>query len=139
MKNSVALLCGMLFGVGLSLSGMTDPQVVLGFLDLFGAWDPALLLVMMGAVPTAYIGYRWVFKRSHPVFASQFYLPTQQAIDKPLLLGALLFGVGWGLIGLCPGPAIASLAYGRAEIVVFIMSMVMGKLVVGLLAQPVPK
>ena len=105
----VAGLAGVLFGVGLALSGMTDPAVVLGFLDLAGAWNPALLFVMAGAVPVTFLGYRLAFGRGRPWLAASFDLPKNRAIDRPLLLGAALFGVGWGLGGYCPGPALASL------------------------------
>jgi len=110
-----ALLAGLVFGVGLALAQMTDPRKVLGFLDLPGAWDASLLFVLGGAVLLAGIGYRVVFRRKAPVLDHRFHLPRSKAIDGPLLLGSALFGVGWGLAGYCPGPAIASLGFGNAE------------------------
>ena len=105
----IAGTAGLLFGVGLALSGMTNPEVVLGFLDLAGVWNPALLLVMAGAVPVTFLGYRLAFGRGRPWLASSFDLPKSRAFDRPLLLGAALFGAGWGLAGYCPGPALAAL------------------------------
>lgn len=126
MRNLFSLVCGILFGVGLSLSGMTDPLVVLGFLDLFGSWNPSLIFVMASAVPTTFIGYRIVMKREQPLCSSQFYLPEKVSIDKRLILGAVLFGTGWGLLGLCPGPAIASLSSLQPKIFGFVFSMILG-------------
>ncbi len=105
----VAGAAGLLFGLGLALSGMTDPAVVLGFLDLAGAWNPALLFVMAGAVPVTFLGYRLAFGRGRPWLAASFDLPKNRTLDRPLMLGAALFGAGWGLAGYCPGPALASL------------------------------
>ena len=110
-----ALVAGLVFGVGLALAQMTDPRKVLGFLDLAGAWDASLLFVLGGAVLLAGVGFRFVLKRRAPLLAERFQLPTATAIDRPLLLGSALFGVGWGLAGYCPGPAIASLGFGNAE------------------------
>ena len=126
MKNSVALVCGILFGMGLAVSGMTNTYVVLGFLDLFGAWDPALAFVMGAAVLTTLVGFRWVLGKGSPIFAGQFYLPTSSEIDKKLLGGAVLFGIGWGLYGYCPGPAISALVYFRPETVGFVAAMAAG-------------
>lgn len=135
MKNLVALVCGILFGVGLSLSGMTNPNIVLGFLDLFGHWNPALIFVMGSAVPITFLGYRLVKKVNAPLCDSQFHLPTNNRIDKKLVIGALLFGVGWGLLGLCPGPAIASLAFLQPKIIVFVICMTLGMLLMDLLLK----
>ncbi|OZG73112.1 transporter [Hahella sp. CCB-MM4] len=126
MTQLIALICGTLFGIGLAISGMTDTHKVQGFLDLFGAWDPALVFVMGGAVVTTFIGFHFVQKLTRPTFADKFSLPTNTSIDKPLLIGAALFGIGWGLYGYCPGPAIASLAYFRPESAVFVVAMVTG-------------
>ena len=120
------LLCGALFGAGLSLSGMTDQNKVLGFLDLFGDWDPSLIFVMVGGITVAFIGYKLIFKKKSPVWGEAFKLPTTKTIDKDLVLGALLFGVGWGLYGYCPGPAIASLASLHWETLLFVAAMITG-------------
>jgi uncharacterized membrane protein YedE/YeeE len=120
------LLCGLVFGLGLGVSQMVDPRKVLGFLDIAGGWDPSLMLVMGGALAVAAIGFRVVLRRPAPRFGERFHLSTQRAIDAPLLGGAALFGIGWGLVGYCPGPAIASLGFGNAEALWFLPAMVAG-------------
>ena len=120
------LLFGALFGAGVSLSGMTDQNKVLGFLDLFGDWDPSLIFVMVGGITVAFIGYKLIFKKKSPVWGEAFQLPTTKTIDKDLVLGAFLFGVGWGLYGYCPGPAIASLASLHWETLLFVAAMITG-------------
>lgn len=120
------LLCGALFGAGLTLSGMTDQTKVLGFLDLFGTWDPSLIFVMVGGICVTLVGYRMIFRRSTPLLGNSFLLPSAKVIDKDLVLGALLFGIGWGLYGYCPGPAIASLASLHWETLLFVAAMVSG-------------
>lgn len=126
MKNLIALLAGILFGVGLALSNMMDPAKVLSFLDIAGNWDPSLMLVMGGAVGVTLPGYWLVLKRPHPLLDKQFYVPDANNIDLKLISGAVLFGIGWGLAGLCPGPAFAGLATGKAEIVAFVACMLIG-------------
>jgi len=111
MRILLALLSGGLFGAGLHISGMTDTGKVQGFLDLFGAWDPTLAFVMGGAIVPMAIAWRMVPGRS-PLAGGTFASPQEHGLDNKLILGSVLFGVGWGLIGLCPGPAIASLSYG---------------------------
>ena len=128
MRIVFALLAGVLMGLGLAISGMMNPAKVLGFLDLAGAWDPTLVLVMGGALATTWVGYRLAFKRPAPLFAPQFTLPTRRDIDTPLVVGAAVFGVGWGLVGFCPGPAIAALTSLRVEPFVFIAAMAVGML-----------
>ncbi|MBE9140958.1 YeeE/YedE family protein [Nodosilinea sp. LEGE 07088] len=127
-QNLVALSAGLLFGLGLSVSQMIDPQRVIGFLDLAGQWAPTLAFVMGGAVVTTLIAFRLVLKRSEPLLGGKFWLPTRNDIDRPLLLGAALFGVGWGLGGYCPGPAIASLGLGSANPILFVVAMIAGSL-----------
>ncbi|MEI6557297.1 MAG: DUF6691 family protein [Rhodospirillaceae bacterium] len=122
----VALVAGLLFGAGLALSGMTNPEVVLGFLDIAGAWNPALLFVMAGAVPVTFLGYRLAFRRERSWFSGRFDLPATRTLDRPLLLGAALFGAGWGLAGYCPGPALASLPAGAPGTLVFLAAMLCG-------------
>lgn len=122
-----ALLSGLVFGLGLAIAGMTDPRKVLGFLDLAGDWDPSLLLVLGSAVIVAALGYHWVRCKPAPLFDQQFWLPENTRIDTPLVVGALLFGVGWGIAGYCPGPAIATLAYANRELLVFLPALLLGQ------------
>lgn len=127
MKNSLlALFAGVLFGSGLAISGMTDRNKVLGFLDITGAWDPTLLWVMLSALAVGIPSFYFILKRNKPLFDSRFFLPISSAVDLRLLLGATIFGIGWGLYGYCPGPAIASLVYLNSETVVFVLMMVVG-------------
>ena len=128
MKAWPAIVAGMLFGVGLTLSGMSDPLKVLGFLDVSGDWIPDLVLVMGGALIVSLVTTPWVLKRPAPRFASQFHVPTIRSIDQRLAIGAILFGVGWGLSGYCPGPAIVSLLYGYQSTMIFCLAMVAGML-----------
>lgn len=120
------LLCGLIFGLGLGVSQMVDPRKVLGFLDIAGAWDASLMFVMGGALLVAAIGFRAVLRRPTPRFGERFDLSTARRIDAPLLGGAALFGIGWGLAGYCPGPAIASLGFGNAEALWFLPAMLAG-------------
>ena len=117
---------GVLFAFGLAVSGMTQPTKVLGFLDVFGLWDPTLAFVMGSALVVAHIGFRKVLKRSCPVLVSKFDLPTARSIDLRLVLGASVFGVGWGTIGYCPGPALVAVGSGDAGIVLFVLAMFAG-------------
>jgi hypothetical protein len=127
MRAFSALLCGLVFGVGLALAGMTSPQKVLTFLDVGGDWDPALLCVLGGAVVTAAIAFRFVLKRPHPVFEARFHLADTRRIDAPLVVGSVLFGIGWGIAGYCPGPAVALLAVPRnPELPLFLGGMFAG-------------
>jgi uncharacterized membrane protein YedE/YeeE len=124
------LIAGFIFGLGLCLSGLADPSVVQGFLDVAGAWNPALLFVMGAGLTVTLIGYRLVFGRGRPLLASRFSLPTSTAIDTPLISGAVIFGIGWGLAGYCPGPAVVSLASGLTEVFAFVTAMVTGMVAV---------
>ncbi|MDO6707559.1 YeeE/YedE family protein [Photobacterium sp. 1_MG-2023] len=127
MQLFIALIAGLLFGAGLTVSQMVDPNKVLNFLDITGQWDPSLILVMGGALIVFGLGYQfWVKRREKPVFGSTFYVPTNQLIDKPLILGALLFGLGWGLVGICPGPAVANLLSGNIKVIGFVVAMLAG-------------
>ena len=121
-----AWLAGVLFGVGLALGGMTQPAVVIGFLDIFGAWNPRLVFVMGGAVVTTAIGYRLVLRRTQPLLAPAFELPTARRFDARLVGGAALFGIGWGIAGYCPGPALASLGGGAPPVLLLVATMVLG-------------
>jgi hypothetical protein len=128
LTHGSALIAGVMFGVGLGYAQMIDPQRVLGFLDLTGRWDPTLAFVMGGAVMVTLISFRWVLRRPQPVLDSKFYLPTSQHIDRPLVIGAAVFGVGWGIGGYCPGPAISALGLGSPNPAVFVLAMVAGSL-----------
>ena len=122
----IALICGIVFGIGLTLSEMVNPAKVLNFLDVFGQWDPSLILVMGGAVVTTFVGYKLVLKRKAPVLSEAFQLPTRKDFDARLVTGAVLFGVGWGLVGFCPGPALTALLIGDEPAVYFVFSMIVG-------------
>lgn len=126
MKIIVALVAGLLFGLGLSLGGMTQPAVVLGFLDVFGAWNPRLIFVMGAAVLTTGIGYRWVLRRKKPLLDATFHVPTARHLDRRLLGGAALFGTGWGVAGYCPGPALASVGALSPSLLLLVGSMLAG-------------
>ncbi|NER00590.1 MAG: YeeE/YedE family protein, partial [Cyanothece sp. SIO2G6] len=108
-QNGVALIAGVIFGLGLGLSQMIDRDRVLGFLDVTGTWDATLLFVLGGAVGVTLLTFRFVLKQPHPLLSQQFYLPTKTHIDRPLIIGAALFGIGWGIGGYCPGPGVVSL------------------------------
>jgi uncharacterized membrane protein YedE/YeeE len=120
------LLCGLIFGTGLLVSGMVQPAKVLGFLDIFGAWDPSLAVVMAAALMVATPGFMLARQRARPMLAGQYFWPAKSGIDAPLVLGAGLFGVGWGLVGLCPGPALESLATLSPGVIVFVAAMAGG-------------
>ena len=126
MRTLSFFLLGALFAIGLGISGMTQPLKVLGFLDISGTWDPALLFVMGGAVIVTFLGYRFVGRRSRPLLGPTFDLPSLRAIDPQLLIGASLFGIGWGLAGFCPGPAIVALASGSIDVMIFVGAMFAG-------------
>ncbi|REJ73479.1 MAG: YeeE/YedE family protein [Acidobacteria bacterium] len=127
LEVAAALAVGALFGFGLALSGMLDPAKVIGFLDLFGDWDPSLAFVMGGALLVSTPGYLWLRRRGGPsLLAGALSWPTRTDVDRPLVLGAVLFGVGWGLVGLCPGPALAGWIFLGLPILVFVLAMVVG-------------
>ena len=126
MRVFIALLSGLLFGLGLGLGGMTQPAVVLGFLDIFGHWDPRLVFVMAGAITTTALGYRRVLCRARPVREPTFQTLTTSPFDARLLGGAAMFGIGWGVAGYCPGPALASLSGAAPSLLVLVACMVAG-------------
>lgn len=123
-----ALIAGVLFGAGLAVSDMVNPARVLGFLDLFGAWDPTLVFVMAAAVLASGLGYMISRRLSRPLFGSDFRIPQNRLLDRQLIGGAALFGIGWGLAGFCPGPAVAGLIYGLWQPWLFVASMIAGML-----------
>lgn len=122
----LSLLTGALFGAGLAISGMIQPSKVVGFLDVFGAWDASLVFVMLGAVGVHFVLHRIILQRSAPLFDTQFHLPTRRDIDGPLLVGAGIFGMGWGLGGFCPGPSLVSAGGGHLAAVLFVIGMTLG-------------
>ena len=126
MRPLVALGCGTLFGAGLTLSGMTDPTRVLGFLDVLGNWDPTLAFVMGAALAISLPAFQWMRRHPRPLLDSRYFVPEPTRIDAHLLIGAALFGVGWGIAGLCPGPALASIASGNPGILLFVAAMAVG-------------
>ena len=125
-RNLLSLAAGLIFGFGLALSGMLDPARVRGFLDIFGAWDPSLAFVLGGAVAVSAIGYVISRNMHGPVLDDAFLLPTKAAVDAPLVVGAAVFGIGWGISGLCPGPAVASLLFGLPATIAFTVAMLVG-------------
>lgn len=139
MKLVATYVSGLVFGIGLVLSGLSNPAKVLGFLDLAGVWDPSLAFTMGGAVLTAFLGYRWVLGKAHPLFAEAFSLPTRRHVDGHLVAGAAMFGVGWGLVGYCPGPAVVALTLGHSQTYVFFASMLAGMILARWLPADPPK
>lgn len=119
-------LIGVLFGVGLIISGMSNPQKVLAFLDLTGAWDPSLIFVMLGAILIGLAGFYVVSRRTEAFFGGALHIPKRRDITKPLIIGSLIFGVGWGIAGFCPGPALVALGAGHIKAFIFIIAMLAG-------------
>ncbi len=126
MQRVIEFVLGLLFGLGLLLSGMTDPGKVQGFLDVAGAWDPSLALVMGGGVMVGLLGFTWAKKKSQSFSGAPLQWPDMTHIDRPVVLGSLMFGTGWGLAGFCPGPALVAMAAGNDKAVVFVLAMVAG-------------
>ncbi|HEY7748506.1 MAG TPA: DUF6691 family protein [Aestuariivirgaceae bacterium] len=129
MQIAIALMSGLLFGMGLAISGMVNPAKVLNFFDIAGSFDPSLAFVMAGSLAVTWIGYRYAWRQQAPAYASKFHLPSARDLDAKLVGGSALFGLGWGLSGFCPGPAIASLTTFSLEPVIFLVGMVAGMLV----------
>ena len=130
MSVLLKFVVGLMFGLGLLVSGMSDPAKVLNFLDLggirAGTWDPSLAFVMAGAVVVTYIGFRFVLKRPQPLLAERFHLPTRDDLDLRIVVGPAIFGVGWGLAGFCPGPALTALGFGAPAAFLFVGAMLAG-------------
>ena len=135
MRKLSAWLAGLLFGVGLLLSGMANPAKVLGFLDLAGAWDPSLLLVMLGAIAVAAGPLAWAKGRSRSLLGVPMQLPVKRELDPRLIGGSLVFGIGWGIAGICPGPALAILLGGHWQVTLFVPAMLAGMLLFGALQR----
>lgn len=125
-QNLIALFCGIIFGIGLSLSHMINPNKVLNFLDITGNWDPSLMFVMIGALAVAFVSFKLILKRPAPVLADSFHLSGKSSVDKPLILGAAIFGAGWALTGYCPGPVVASLGLFSLEAAIMIIAVYLG-------------
>ena len=126
MQPLVSLVAGVVFGLGLAVAEMTNPLKVLDFLDLAGNWDPSLAFVMGGAVLVTLVAFRFVLRRALPLYGDRFHLPTLTQLDRKLLGGAALFGIGWGLAGYCPGPALATILSGNSETWLFVPAMLVG-------------
>lgn len=129
MRALMAFSSGLLFGIGLIIAGMANPAKVLGFLDLFGLWDPSLALVMGGAIAAAFVPMQWASRAKNCVTGGPMQLPAARQIDRPLVMGSLIFGLGWGLAGFCPGPAVVALGAGVPQAVIFVFAMLVGMLV----------
>ncbi|MDX1483455.1 MAG: DUF6691 family protein [Alphaproteobacteria bacterium] len=125
-RLAAALVSGLLFGLGLAVSQMVNPAKVQAFLDIAGPWDPSLVLVMVAGAAVAMVGYQLIFARGKPLFADAFALPLKTEIDARLMIGAVIFGIGWGIAGLCPGPGFASLVFGHVESLFFLGAMGLG-------------
>ncbi|MBU3644443.1 MAG: YeeE/YedE family protein [Candidatus Methylopumilus sp.] len=126
MMLIISLFCGLIFGLGLLISGMANPQKVLGFLDITGLWDPSLILVMAGAILAALLPFQWAKNQSRSLLGQTMQLPDKTQIDRPLIVGSLLFGIGWGLAGICPGPAIVLLGLKQINAIYFVLAMLAG-------------
>ena len=139
MRLITSYLIGVIFGVGISISGMANPAKVLNFFDIAGAWDPSLIFVMGGALITTFIGYRIVLRRPAPTLEETFKLPTRSDLDLPLIGGSALFGVGWGIAGFCPGGALPALGTGRSEVIIFTVALIAGIFAAKALQRIIPK
>ena len=126
MRLIVSYLTGLVFGIGIAISGMANPAKVLNFFDIAGQWDPSLAFVMGGALIVTFVGYRFVLKRSGPALATQFQVPTRRDLDLPLIGGAAVFGVGWGIAGFCPGGALPALGTANPNVFVFVAALIAG-------------
>jgi hypothetical protein len=135
MRKLTALLAGLIFGIGLLLAGMANPAKVLGFLDLAGAWDPSLALVMLGDIRVAVLPFSWARRQRLTLLDAPMQLPEKRSLDRRLIGGSLLFGVGWGIAGICPGPALAILLSGHWQVLLFVLAMLAGMLLFSVLEK----
>lgn len=133
MRMITSYLIGLIFGVGISISGMANPAKVLNFFDVAGTWDPSLAFVMGGALAVTFLGYRFVLKRPEPFLADAFHLPMRRELDLRLIGGSAVFGVGWGIAGFCPGGALPALGTGRADVFIFVAALLAGILIANLM------
>ncbi len=136
MRVLSAYIIGLVFGLGISISGMADPAKVLNFFDIAGTWDPSLIFVMGGALVVTFIGYRFVLRQHEPVLEHSFVLPKSRLIDKRLLGGSAVFGIGWGIAGFCPGGVLPVIGTGRPDVLIFVASLIAGMLVARLFNRP---
>ena len=137
MKNILTFVAGLLFGIGLISSGMTNPSKVIGFLDLFGYWDPSLILVMLGAIPVALVGFGLIERKRSTMFNEPLHLSGKTHLNKSLIIGSFIFGSGWALAGFCPGPALVSLGSGNVSALIFVGAMIAGMVFHDHLYRPV--
>jgi len=137
MRLPIAYLVGLIFGLGISMSGMANPAKVINFFDITGSWDPSLAFVMGGGVLVTFFGYRWVHSKSKPLFESSFAMPTREDIDTRLVTGSLIFGVGWGIAGFCPGGALPALGTGNFMVILFVLALLAGIVVTKILESSV--
>ncbi len=139
MRMTLAsLFCGLIFGFGLMISGLTQPTKILSFLDIFGAWDLSVAVVMAAALLVTGLGFALARRRPAPVFAPRSLWPTKTEVDRPLVIGAVLFGLGWGLVGLCPGPALVNLATFSPRVIIFVVAMGLGMVLQDLSRKRLP-
>lgn len=129
MKLLTAFISGLIFGIGLIVSGMSDPSRVIGFLDLTGSWNPSLALVMAGAIPVTFLAFRWLESRGKTILNEDVHLPGKSHINIELILGSFLFGAGWAMSGFCPGPAIVAVGAGYSKAVIFTIAMIAGMMI----------
>lgn len=129
MQTILVFLSGLVFGIGLIISGMSNPAKVIHFLDIAGNWDPSLAFVMLGAIPVAMIGFRWVEKSGQTAFHDALHLPGTKHVNKSLVVGGFVFGAGWAIAGFCPGPALVALGAGYGKAMVFVLAMLAGMLI----------
>ena len=135
-RSFAGLLAGLLMGAGLAIAQMINPEKVIAFLDFAGNWDPSLAVVLCSALAVSFIGYRLTVQRKRPLLASAYQIPTRRDIDIPLIAGAAIFGIGWGLGGYCPGPAISALSLGLWEPLIFVAAMLAGSALAGFMTKP---
>jgi hypothetical protein len=129
MQTLFVFIAGLVFGLGLIVSGMSNPAKVIHFLDIAGQWDPSLAFVMLGAIPVAFVGFRLIEKRGQTVYQEPLHLPGVQRVSRPLVVGGFVFGVGWAMAGFCPGPALVALGAGYGKALVFVVAMIAGMLI----------
>ena len=129
MQTALVFLAGLVFGIGLIVSGMSNPAKVINFLDIAGNWDPSLAFVMLGAIPVAFVGFRFIEKQGQTAFQEPLHLPGNKTINRPLVFGGFVFGAGWAIAGFCPGPALVALGAGYGKAFIFVAAMIAGILV----------
>jgi uncharacterized membrane protein YedE/YeeE len=129
MQTFLVFIAGLVFGVGLIVSGMSNPAKVIHFLDIAGSWDPSLGFVMLGAIPVAFVGFRFIEKQGHTTFQEPLHLPGKTHLDRSLIMGGFIFGAGWAMAGFCPGPALVALGAGYGKALVFVLAMIAGMLI----------